>query len=361
MQVVGNFRRVAVVATLLATLLICASAFAQNRYIQTNLVSDIPNLAAVTDPNLKNAWGLAFGPGTPFWVADNATGLSTLYAGDGTIVPLVVTIPGPPHTTDQGVPTGLVFNSSTDFAVRAHDKSGPALFIFDSEDGTISGWNPGVDLTHSIVMVNNSIEGRTAVYKGLAIGETDHGRFLYAANFHDRVVEIYDAHFKWKGNFTDDTVPPHYAPFGIHNIGGQLYVTFAEQDANGEDDLPGPGHGFVDVFDLDGNLVRRFVSRGPLNSPWGVAMAPATFGRFANKILVGNFGNGRIHAFDPATGKFVGVLRDQNGVILSIDGLWALSPGGGRGSTPEDLFFTAGPNDEADGLFGKLNPAPRQP
>ena len=359
-MVVGNFRRVAVIATLLAALLLCASAFAQNRYIQTNLVSNIPNLAAVMDPNLKNAWGLAFAPGNPFWIADQAAGVSTLYAGDGTIVPLVVTVPGPPGTTDQGTPTGLVFNGSGDFKVTANGKSGPALFIFDAEDGTISGWSPGVDPTHAINAVDNSKGGEGASYKGLAIGLTDHGRFLYAANFRENVVEIYDAHFKWVANFTDDTLPPNYGPFGVHNIGGQLYVTFAEHDEEGED-ITKPGHGFVDVFDLDGNLVRRFASRGPLNAPWGVAMAPATFGRFANKILVGNFGNGRINAFDPATGKFLGALRDQNGAIISIDGLWTLSPGGGRGSTPEDLFFTAGPNDESDGLFGKLNPAPPVP
>jgi uncharacterized protein (TIGR03118 family) len=348
-------------ATLLAASLCCANASAQNRYIQTNLVSNIPNAAAVTDAHLKNAWGLTFGPNTPFWVADNATGLSTLYAGDGTIVPLVVAIPGPLNTMDQGVPTGIVFNGSGDFVVSANDKAGPALFIFDSEDGTISGWSPSVDPTHAITRVDNSQGGEGAVYKGLAIAQTNHGRFIYATNFRDRVVEIYDSHFQWKGSFTDETLPPRYAPFGIQNIGGQLFVTFAEQDEEGEDDVAGPGHGFVDIFDLEGNLVRRFASRGPLNSPWGLAMAPSTFGKFANKILVGNFGNGRINAFDPATGKFLGGLRNVNGERIAIDGLWALSPGGGaRGSSPDDVYFTAGPNDETDGLFGKLSVGPRR-
>jgi uncharacterized protein (TIGR03118 family) len=358
MQVVGDFKRAAALATLLAASLCCANAFAQNRYIQTNLVSNIPNVAAVTDPNLQNAWGLTFGPGTPFWIADQAAGLSTLYAGDGTIVPLVVTIPGPPGTTDQGTPTGLVFNGSGDFRVTANGVTGAALFIFASEDGTISGWSPSVDLMHAVNAVDNSKSG--AVYKGLAIGLTNHGRFLYAANFRQNVVEMYDAHFKWVANFTDDTVPPNYGPFAVHNIGGQLFVAFTEHDEEGED-IPGPGHGFVDIFDLDGNFVRRFASRGPLNAPWGVAMAPATFGRFANKILVGNFGNGRINAFDPASGKFLGALRDAVGNRISIDGLWSLLPGGARGSTPDDLFFTAGPDDETNGLFGKLSVAPRQP
>ena len=169
------------------------------------------------------------------------------------------------------------------------------------------------------------------------------------------MVEIYDAQFKFRGSFSDPSLPPRYAPFGIQNINGQLFVTFAEQDALKEDEVAGPGHGFVDVFDTQGNLVRRFASRGTLNAPWGLAMAPATFGKFANALLVGNFGDGRISAFDPTSGQFLGRLRNSKGEILSIDGLWAIMPGGAAGTTPDDLLFTAGPNEEENGLLGKLN------
>jgi uncharacterized protein (TIGR03118 family) len=332
-----------------------STALAQ-RYQQINLVSDLPNIATFQNPHLKNAWGIAFPPGGPFWIADNGTGLSTLYAGDGTILPLVVTIPPPMGAMGPSAPTGLVFNGSGDFVVRESGKMGSSLFMFDSEDGTISGWNPGVDLTKAVLVVDNSQSG--AVYKGLALAQTRSGKRLYATNFHSGMVEIYDSRFHWAGSFTDTSVPPRYAPFGIQNIGGMLFVTFAEQNADKHDDVAGPGHGFVDVFDTDGNLVRRFASRGKLNSPWGVAVAPPSFGRFANDILIGNFGDGRISAFDPMTGAFRGQLLDQNGVILSINGLWSITPGGGLGSTPNDFFFTAGLNDEADGLFGKLTPVP---
>ena len=347
-------KRIFALATVLAIALAATSAVAQ-RYNQTNIVSDIPGLAITTDPNLKNAWGIAFGPGNPIWIADNGTGLSTLYTGSGAIVPLVVTIPAP-AADDTSAPTGLVVNLSGDFVVTKNGKSGASIFIFDTEDGTIVGWSPGVDLTHAVIAVDNSQSG--AIYKGLAIAKTPKGRFIYAANFHDRVVEIYDAHFEFRGSFSDSSLPPRYAPFGIQNINGKLFVTFAEQDALKEDEIAGASHGFVDVFDTSGHLVRRFASRGPLNAPWGLALAPSTFGKFAGDILVGNFGDGRISAFDPTSGTFLGQLRNSTGQILSIDGLWALTPGGGAGTTPDDILFTAGPNDEANGLFGKLNQAP---
>ena len=346
-------KRIFALATVLVIAFAANSAVAQ-RYNQTNIVSDIPGLAITTDPNLKNAWGIAFGPGNPIWIADNGTGLSTLYDGAGNIIPLVVTIPAP-SADNTSAPTGLVVNPSDDFVVTKNGHSGPSIFIFDTEDGTIVGWSPGVDMTNGVIAVPNS---HGAIYKGLAIARTTKGRFLYAANFHDRVVEIYDAHFKFRGAFSDSSLPPRYAPFGIQNINGQLFVTFAEQDALKEDEIAGPGHGFVDVFDTSGHLVRRFASRGTLNAPWGLALAPSTFGKFAGDILVGNFGDGRISAFDPASGTFLGQLRNSTGQILSIDGLWALTPGGGAGTTPDDILFTAGPNDEANGLFGKLLPVP---
>jgi uncharacterized protein (TIGR03118 family) len=339
--------------TLLGIVVCAASALAQ-RYTQTNIVSDIPNLAITTDPNLVNAWGIAFAPGNPIWVADNGTGRSTLYDGAGNIIPLVVTIPAP-AADDTSAPTGLVVNPSGDFMVTKDGKSGPSIFIFDTEDGTIVGWSPSVDLTHGIIAVPN-LHG--AIYKGLAIAQTAKGRFLYANDFHNGVVEIYDSHFKFVKSFTDTSLPPGYAPFGIQNINGQIFVSFAKQDDQKSDEVAGPGFGFVDVFDTDGNLIRRFASRGKLNAPWGLAMAPSTFGKFANAILVGNFGDGHISAFDASSGKFLGQLRNNKGEVLVIDGLWALTPGGGAGTTSDDLLFTAGPDDEEHGLLGKLNPQP---
>lgn len=346
-------KRLLSAVTLLGIIVCAVSALAQ-RYTQTNIVSDIPNAAITTDPNLKNAWGIAFAPGSPIWVADNGTGLSTLYDGAGNIIPLVVKVPALTAKATSA-PTGLVVNLGDDFVVTEEGKSGPSIFIFDTEDGTISGWSPGVDLNRAIIAVNNSKS--EAVYKGLAIAKTSQGTFLYANNFHDGVVEIYDAHFNLKGTFSDSSLPPRYAPFGIRNINGQIFVTFAEQDAQKKDEVAGPGQGFVDVFDTSGNLIRRFASRGKLNAPWGLATAPSTFGKFANAILVGNFGDGHISAFDANSGKFLGQLRNNKGDVLVIDGLWALTAGGAAGTTPDDVLFTAGPNDEADGLLGKLNPA----
>ena len=354
MQFAGKRRNWVLAAALLLALSGLSSTALAQRYTQTNLVSDIPHLAAWTDGNQKNSWGIAFGPGGPFRIADNGTSLSTLYKADGTPLPLVVTIPPAMGAQGPSAPTGTVFNAGGDFVVTKDGKMGSSLFIFDTEDGTISGWNPTVDLTHAVRVIDNSKFG--AVYKGLATALTPAGKRLYAANFHNGVVEIYDSKFKWLSSFTDTSVPPRYAPFGIQLIRGQLFVTFAERDADGGDDLAGPGHGFVDIFDLEGHFVRRFASRGKLNSPWGVALAPPTFGKFANKLLVGNFGDGRISAFDPMTGAFLGQLLDSKGMILSINGLWSITRGGGLGSTTSDFFFTAGINDEADGLFGKLTP-----
>jgi uncharacterized protein (TIGR03118 family) len=353
MRLRQNHSKLLVMAAWLAIVLNSASALAQ-RYTQTNIVSDIPNKAITTDPNLKNAWGIAFGPGSPIWVADNATGLSTLYTGTGTIVPLVVTIPAP-MSGDTSAPTGLVFTGGVDFVVSQNGKSGPSIFIFDTEDGTIVGWSPAVDMTNGVIAVPND---HGAIYKGLAIAKTAKGSFLYASDFHNGVVEIYNSKFKLQKTFTDSSLPPGYAPFGVQNINGQIFVTFAKQDALKEDEIAGPGLGFVDIFDTDGNLVRRFASRGTLNAPWGLAMAPPTVGKFANDILVGNFGDGRISAFDPTSGKFLGRLRNSKGDILSISGLWAITPGGAAGTTPDDLLFTAGPGNEEHGLLGKLNPKP---
>ncbi len=363
-------RLLAVVITIatLLLLLVPVAAYAQATtangfYQQENLVSDLPNIAQVQDTNLVNPWGLSHGPTTPWWVSDNGKGVSTLYDGNGTPVnplspgspPLVVTIP-PPAGGTTAAPTGNVFNGTSGFVVTEGLLSGPSRFIFATEDGTISGWNPTVDQTHAILAVDNSAS--EAIYKGLAIGSNGSGTFIYATNFHAGTIDVFNSNFApatLSGFFTDPKIPIGYAPFGIQNISGKLYVTYALQDENKEDDVAGPAHGFVDVFDTSGNLLQRLILHGRLNSPWGLALAPADFGLFSNALLVGNFGNGRINAYDLNTGEFLGQLRDQSNAPITIDGLWALGFGNDAAAGKHnELFFTAGLNDEADGLFGKI-------
>jgi uncharacterized protein (TIGR03118 family) len=335
-------------------------------FLQTNLVSDIPGLAAVTDPNLINPWGITAGPNGPFWVSDNNSGFSTLYNGQGQMqpspsAPLVVTIP-PPAGSPAGTtaaPTGIVFNSTPGFMVSANGKSGAAIFIFATEDGTISAWSPGVDPTNAILEVDNSNNpaGNGAVYKGLTIATTSQGTFLYAANFRAGTVDVFDSSFHQTmvGSFRDPNLPSGFAPFGIQNIGNQIYVSYAKQNATRHDDVGGAGNGFIDVFDTNGNMIKRLVSQGPLDSPWGMTMAPAHFGKFSNDLLVGNFRDGHINAFDPNTGNMVGTLTDNTGAPITINGLWSLRFGNGTAAgDPNTLFFTAGINDEADGLLGTL-------
>jgi len=343
---------------LIATLALTSLAGAQT-YTQTNLVSDVPGWAATTDPNLVNAWGIAFSAGSPAWISDNGTGLSTLYTGTGSVIPLVVTIPPPGGGTGTSAPTGVVFNGGGAFNVTANSVTGSSAFIFATEDGTISGWSPGVNLHNAILAVDNSNEGTGAVYKGLAIGTASNGTFLYATNFRSGWIEMYDSNFAWVKNFTDSDVPAGYAPFGIQNLNGSLYVTFALQDSAKHDDMAGPGHGFVDVFDLTGKRLKRLVSRGELNSPWGLAWAPWNFGAFSGDLLVGNFGNGHITAYDPSTGAFRGQLRWPTGKNLAIDGLWGLAFGNGATAGPTNtLLFTAGPGGESHGLYGTLTVFP---
>ena len=323
-------------------------------YVQTNLVSDIPGLARATDPNLKNPWGITFFPGAPFWISDNGSGLSTLYDGKGNIVPLVVQIP-PPKGSPSSVtaaPTGIVWNPTQAFKVGT--STFPGIFIFATEDGTLSAWNPNVDGTHAILEVDNSQAG--AVYKGLALAPNSQGVFLFATNFHAGSIDVFDATFKpvhTAGGFVDRRIPTGYAPFGITLIDGDLFVTYAVQDAAKHDDVAGEGHGFVDVFDTDGHLLRRFASHGQLNSPWGVTRASAGFGKFSADVLIGNFGDGRITAFS-SQGDPRGQLRDRRGRTIAIDGLWGLKFGGAAASDPDVLYFTAGLNHEADGLFGSV-------
>ena len=333
-------------------------------YAQHNLVSDGFVPADHHDPNLVNAWGLVSGPTTPWWIADNGSGKSTLYNVATGAVPAVFTVPGAGGA--QGNPTGLVFNGGTGFVVNNGVGSpGPALFIFASEDGTISAFKGAPIVT---VVPNPLAAAHDAVYKGLAIDSATAGSRLYATDFHNGKVDIFDSSFHAvtiAGAFTDSALPAGFAPFGIQNIGGTIYVTYALQDADRHDDVAGPGNGFVDAYDTSGNLIRRVASAGELNSPWGLALAPADFGRFSGDLLVGNFGDGRIHVFDPAQltfdGEFeaIGLLHSTAGQPIEIDRLWALQFGHGTTASSANgltntLFFTAGPDDEEHGLFGSI-------
>jgi uncharacterized protein (TIGR03118 family) len=332
-----------------------------NEFRQTNLVSDISGAAQLIDPNLKNAWGLALGPATPLWVADNGTSVSTLYSispGGGSVqqVPLTVTLP-----PMDSAPTGQVFNPTGNFVVKTKAGSGPGLFIFSSEGGQIIAWNPAADPVmggaSTATVEYSSPVG--AVYKGLALASTRFGTFLYATDFHNGRVTVFDSRFHpvhLRGSFRDRHLPRGYAPFGIRAINGLIYVTYAKQGAGRHDDVAGPGHGFIDVFTASGFLVERLVSRGDLNSPWGLTVAPRGFGPFGGKLLVGNFGDGRIHAYSLFSGRPDGTLRGRHHQAITIDGLWALQFGTATTGGTGTLLFSAGPNGEADGLLGALNP-----
>lgn len=313
-------------------------------YEQRNLVSDGTVPAALIDQDLKNAWGLVASATSPWWVADNGTNLSTLYNGNtGAKLGLVVTVPG--------APTGIVFNATGGFLLNGT----AARFIFSGEDGAIRAWNGG---TASVMKA--AVDG--AIYKGLAIASTSAGPRLYASNFHAATVDVFDTNWTLvPGGFVDPNLPDGYAPFGIQTIGNIVYVTYALQDEDKEDEIAGPGNGFVDAYDLLGNLVRRVASGGVLNAPWGIALAPDDFGKFSNDLLIGNFGDGKIHAFSPdkleGNGQYQqhGPLHSVDGAPLVIDGLWALQFGNGAAAGPRTtLFFTAGPADEEGGLFGSL-------
>jgi uncharacterized protein (TIGR03118 family) len=355
-----RLRHFPVLALLLALLL--SNAVAQSRhYKQTNLISDIPGKAAHTDAHLVNPWGLVRSSNGPFWVADNGKGVSTVYDSSGNGFPggspLVVTIPPPPGTNGTAAPTGVAFNGENDdFVVTSGN---PAVFIFGTEDGTISAWNPNVNLGRAVVKVNRS---GNAIYKGVALAKADARRFLYAANFLTGNVDVFNATFQpvqfSAGQFTDPNLPDGYAPFNVQNVAGRLYVTFAKK-GSGIDELHGAGLGFVDAFSPAGTLLGRLQHGDFLNAPWAVVQAPADFGAFSGDLLVGNFGSGRIDAFDPVTGHFLGSLQDPSGNAVVIPGLWGLTFGNGTiGGVTNSLYFAAGINDEADGLFGSLQSVP---
>lgn len=347
-------------------------ARAHSSYREVDLVSNLPGRAERMDPALANPWGLVLLPNGVFRVADNHTGVSTAYGPHGASVGVKITIP----PMGDGSPTGMVLNSFLR-AFKIPKTGRAARLLFVSEDGSISTWNPNVDRDDAIRVL--TVDG--AIYKGVALGKTDNGPMLFAADFHDGRIDVFDDQFRavrWKGPFNDPDLPDGYAPFNIQNIGGKLVVTYAKQNDERVDDVSGPGFGFVNVFDTRGRLLRRFASGGSLNAPWGLAIAPKGFGRFGGALLVGNFGDGRISAFNLRTGAFLGRLAGRQGEPIEIEGLWALEFGSGRrdrdgdedeengdhgdrrdhgdhgdrGGRAQALYFTAGINDETDGLFG---------
>jgi uncharacterized protein (TIGR03118 family) len=336
-------------------------AFGQ-QYTRTDLVSSIPgvgtNPANPIDAQLINAWGLTRSAASTWWVADNGTGLSTLYNGVGTKQGLVVTIPAPQGVNPPSTPTGIVANGTTDFALPG---STAAKFIFVTEQGVIAAWNGGAT---AVIVKDNSKFG--AIYKGCTIAESNGKHFLYVANFHSGEIEVYDATFTRmkldrRAFFQDDDDfaferRRSFAPFNVQAIGTNLFVSYAKQDAQRKDEVAGAGLGFVDVFDPAGHLLARLQSGPWFNAPWGMALAPGEFGEFSHSLLVGMFGSGQIAAFNPVNGRFIGLMKKSDNSILSIDGLWALGFGAGNtNSGPYNtLFFTAGPNDENDGDFGTL-------
>jgi uncharacterized protein (TIGR03118 family) len=325
----------------------------QNLYSVQNLQSDVPGAAAATDPDLVNGWGLVASSTSPWWVADEGTSKSTLYNGNsGAKLGLVVTVPGGP--------TGIVFNGSADFKVDAGTGPVGARFIFDTGDGHIRGWN-GVG---TLAIDAASTPG--AVYRGLAIGSTGGANYLYAANFAAAHVDVFDKDYapaSLTGDFVDPGLPDGYAPFGIQNIAGEIFIAFAKAD--GDEEVTGAGLGYVSAFGTDGTFHGRVASQGDLNAPWGLAKAPATFGKFAGDLLVGNFGDGRIHAFKWTAEdgwEAHGVLKGTDHRPISIDGLWGIGFGNGAASGPTNtLFFAAGPDDETHGLFGSITPPPPAP
>lgn len=364
------FARIASLASL-GLLSFASTLSAQQHDTQTNLVSDIPGLAAVTDPNLVNPWGMSRSSGSPWWISENGPGLTSLYTGGGAAVSLgnpcpagasnCVVIPsGDPNASPTGTPTGQVFNGTSDFQLSAGN---PARFIFVTEDGTVSGWNPAVNKPSAVIKVNTH---SASVFKGVALATATlpsgaSANFLYVADFRKARVAVYDTNFNrvsFRGDaFRDEGVPDGFAPFNVQNIGGNIYVSFAQQDSARHDEIDGAGLGYVDVFSPTGRLLHRLEHVMALNAPWGMTQAPSDFGAYSHDILVGQFGSGVIDVFDPVTGRFKGLLNNASNQPITIDGLWDIAFGSGTTSgSATALFFSAGLNGESDGLFGMITP-----
>ena len=332
---------------------------AANSYTVHSLQSDNGVDGSTVDANLVNGWGIAALPTSPWWVADNGTDKSTLYRGDGTKVPLTVSVPGGP--------TGIVANAAGSGFVVTDGASGSARFIFANEDGEIRGWNPNVPAAGSTVTEVGATADDGASYKGLAIGSSGGNAYLYATDFHNAKVDVYNSSFAlqtWAGAFVDPGIPDGFAPFGIQNLNGMIFVTYAKQDADAADEVAGEGLGYVSAFGTDGSFLGRVASAGALNAPWGLAWAPETdghghpgFGKFSGDLLVGNFGDGRINAFAWTSDGWEarGHLKTANHLPLVVDGLWGIGFGNGAGSGPTTtLYFAAGPDDESHGLYGSI-------
>ena len=328
------------------------------QFLATSLVVDAPatpgysnEASRHTDSNLINGWGVAFNPTGFVWVANNGSNTSTLYDGNGVPNSLVVAMP------DGFSPTGIVFNASQDFKVTSNGVTGVAAFLFAGEGGQIAGWSPAVDRTHTVTAVDN--HAGNAVYKALAIGSVGTTNYIYAADFHNRRVDVFDGTFKkatLPGNFIDPALPAGFSPFGIQAIGGKIYVAYAKQAATGDDEQAGAGLGLVDQFDMSGNFLRQIATGSMLNAPWGMTIAPANFGAASGLLLVGNFGDGKINAFDPVSGDFKGALNKADGTPVVISGLWGIAFGNGvQNQRVNTLYFAAGPGDEAHGAYGRID------
>jgi uncharacterized protein (TIGR03118 family) len=334
---------------------------AQNAYVVRNLASDIPDLADYTDPNLKGAWGISESTTSPFWISDAATGLSTLYTSTGSVIPLVVTIPPSKGGASAGTPTGTVYNSAAPgFAVATGD---PASFLFATLDGTISGWNSTANHAAAIAMVDNS--GSGAIYTGLAMGANGSNTYLYAANLASGTIDVFDSNFAavtLPNAFQDSQIPSGYAPFNVQYLAGNLYVTYGLQNSGKNFVTPGAGNGYVDIYSTAGTLMQHFIAGGNLNAPWGIAIAPASFGDFANDVLVANFGDGTINAYNPTTGAWIATVNDVYGTPIVVPNIWALQQGnGGSGGDANAIYFTAGlpgPDNGPHGLLGRLQASP---
>ena len=343
---------VGLVAVLAALVGPATAAPKANRFDQINAVSDLPGVAPILDPLLVNPWGLALSPTSPVWAANNVTGTATLYRGGGGSTPFAKV--ALEVTVTNGSPTGQVFNGTTSFQVPTPLGPRSAPFIFDSQAGDITGWNPANGTTAVVAAHSDD-----AIYTGLALLQTPSGPFLLAADFHHGRIDVFDGNWNRVSvgsAFTDPDLPSGYAPFNVAVVGSSVYVSYAKQDADGEEEIAGHNLGFVDKFTDFGQAVQRIASRGNLNAPWGMAIAPPSFGKFAGALLVGNFGDGKIGAYAD-NGDFLGFLRDGSNDVLSIDGLWALLPGTAASGGTDAVWFSAGPDEETHGLLGIIRPA----
>lgn len=328
---------------------------AASKFLAVNIVADTAGSATHTDANLVNAWGIAFNPTGYVWVANNGSSTSTLYDGNGVAQPLVVAIPA--GTGGAASPTGIVHNASQDFKVAQNGVTGASVFIFAGENGTISGWSPNVNPTSAVLVADGGSAG--PVYKGLALASYAGANYLYAADFGRNAIDVYNGSFakvSLAGNFRDPSLPAGYAPFNIQALGDKLYVAYAKKDASEPEEIKGAGLGVIAVFDTSGVFVKELVMGGALNAPWGLAMAPANFGSFSNALLVANFGDGKINAYQPSTGALMGTLVKADGTAIVIDGLWGIAFGNGINAQPANtLFYSAGPADEKHGLYGRID------